>query len=230
MNIVEEFVMLALHDEKGTVHFSAAAAFPYAMAGAILSELAVCGGIDYKDKKVLIHSTCESQDPIIDDIHTFMKRKEKTKSVKHWVYQLGSYVKRHQLLHVYCERFAAAGFLKKEEKKVLFLLKKSVYPTSYPEIKEAIRERLRLSVRFKGLEDERDLVLLSLLHASGLEHTLFSKEEYAERKKDLKALVSDPAMLGKQVTAVVTEIQTAVMAGVIAVSATAAAASSSNSN
>lgn len=223
MLISEKFTLTALHDEKGSIIFAASTSFPYALAGAALMDLFFEDKIIIKDKIVILKDNILTGNPVLDTVMEFLIDSKKDKRLKHWVSKIG--MRSKNLKNAVLQSLMVRDILYKEKKKILFFIPVSRYKTKNPSPELDMKSRLKNIVLFGQKASEKDIVLLSLTAASDLLGEIFTKEEKKIAKRFLKNINSE-SEIGKTVSAVVQEMQTAVMA---AVTASAAASASSGS-
>ena len=89
LNLAEEFLLLALNEEKGTVVFAASMALPYGLAGALLIELAEAGLVRIEGKKLVPAPRGSARDGLLDGVLGTVRASSKTRSLEHWVGKVG---------------------------------------------------------------------------------------------------------------------------------------------
>ena len=224
LHLYEELMLLALRDEEGT--FAADdMSFSYALGGAILSELLLLEVIALepakKKKMVRLKSTALTGDPIIDECLNKLAAAKRRATLSTWVSRFGGLKKlRHRAAQQLCRR----GILRADEKSVLLIFSKKVYPELDPGPERALVERLREAL-FSDTEEvaPATAILVALADKAGVLKNAFDKKELKARKERIES-IGEGVATAAAVKDVVAGIQVALMAAVAA--STAASASS----
>ena len=205
----EEIVLLALSDEKGT--FSGGMLI-YALAGALVSELLLQEKITAsQDKKqiVKVKDRSPTGDPILDELHKQIIGAKKQKGLKDWVFN-ASKIKR--LHHRVAEQLCKKGVLKQDEKKVLFLFTRRIYPELDGAWEDAVRNRMAAVMFDKNvLPDERTAVLIALASHSELLKANFAKDKLRQHKARIKELASGKLLAAGATQSAIEAVQIAVL-------------------
>lgn len=205
----EEIVLLALNDDKGT--FSSGM-FIYALAGAMVSELLlqekIAMGND-KKQKVRVKDSSPTGDLLLDELLTQMIDSAKPKGLQDWVFK-ASQAKR--LAHRVAEQLCRKGVLKQDEKKVLWLFTRRVYPELDGSWEDVVRERMA-AVMFgsNALPDERTAVLIALASHSGLLKPNFEKDRLRRHKSRIRELSAGKLLAVGATQSAIETVQVAVL-------------------
>ncbi len=222
LTISEQLLLLALHDEKGSVVFSASTALPYGLAGAVLLDLYFLGIIAFEGKHVRVVDARATDSDVLDEALELMRQSTKSREPKYWVSRIQSKVKRLQ--QRLAEDLVEKQILSKEERKLLWVFTRRRYPTDNAEPEYDIRNAIRNVILYGQHPSEKEAALISLMSACELVNEVFSKEERKSAKQRIKML-SEGNEVSKAVSAVVTEITAAIM--VVMIAATTASTTSS---
>ncbi|WP_323756593.1 GOLPH3/VPS74 family protein [Roseivirga sp.] len=207
LNLIEEFLLIALDDEEGQFVIDSTHLY-FGFAGAILLEMALREKIDVSgDKLKLIHDEYEVEmviNKVIDQINNSKPRKLKT-----WIEILSKQAK--ELKEDTLFGLQNKGILRKEEHKILWIIPNNKYPTTDITPENKVRQRLS-DVMLRGAKSEaRDVMLLSLIDVSDLTKEAFrDKEEYKVVKKKIKEVTQD-IKISQSVNKSIREIQAAIM-------------------
>jgi hypothetical protein len=216
LTIAEQLLLLALHDEKGSVVFSASTALPYGLAGATLVELFLAQRIAVIGKKVQVLDSTPLGDEILDEALQLIQASAKPRDLKYWVQRVHDKLK--HLKDRLADNLVQKGLLSREEHRWLKVFSSTRYPTENIGPEYEMRHTLRSIVLLGQEPTDRELALIGLVKACELVNELFAKPERREAKKRIKEL-TEAEMVGKAVAAVVAEITAATMTVVIAASA-----------
>lgn len=205
----EEIVLLSLSDEKGT--FSGGM-FVYALGGAMVSELLLQEKITAsQDKKqiVKVRDRSPTGDPILDELHRQIIGAKKQKGLKDWVFN-ASKIKR--LHHRVAEQLCKKGVLKQDEKKVLWVFTRRIYPEVDGSWEDAVRNRMAAVMFDKNtLPDERTAVLIALASHSELLKPNFTRHKLRQHKARIKELASGKLLAAGATQSAIEAVQIAVL-------------------
>jgi Golgi phosphoprotein 3 len=221
LSLPEELLLLALHDEKGTVLFNASTALPYGLSGTILLELLFQNRIVLKGKNLVCADTTPLGDSILDETLSLIASSRKIRNVKYWIPAV-----LNKVTHIrerITESLVQKGILKREGRRILGLFPYNRYPMQNPACEYEIRSRIRNVVLFDHPAKEREVALISLIKVCGLVNELFTKDERKQATARIKELSKDE-VIGKMVSEVVAQMTAAISAAVTASTAAAAAA------
>lgn len=227
--IVEKLLLIALQDEKGTIHTKASTALPYGLAGAVLIELVMLEKIAVIDGKIVVVDEQPTANALFNHVIQIIKGKKKAYKIDYWVKRLNSEVR--NIKAVVLQMLIEKGILIEERRKVLGFFPANRYPMIDGTLEANVRERLRTLIISKNREDkeegsqERMIVLLALVNACNLGGEIFSKREWKEAKKQLKAMM-DNNPFAKAVNDAVKAMEAAIY---VAIAASATTSSSSSS-
>ena len=208
LNLVEEFLLIALDDDKG-VFVIDSTHLHYGFAGAVLLELAVRDKIAVDGDFVHLKSSSHEPEASLNRALDMMAASDKPRKVKDWLGKLAQ--KAGEMKNETLQRLIERGILSKEEHKILWIIPNNKYPTSNLNPENKVRERLN-SVTIHGAKSEpRDIMLLSLIDVSDLTKEAFRNEsDYKEIKRKIKALTDD-IRISQAINTSIREIQTAIM-------------------
>ena len=206
----EELMLLALHDERGTIVSGTAS---FGIGGAIAAELLLQERIRIDEsrrrKLVEVRNIRRTDDPILNECLKKIRDAKRRASLQTWITRFSSLSKlRHRVAGRLCER----GILKADEKQLLVLFRRRIYPEIDPGPEQEIIERLRVAIFGNDREVEpRTVVLASLAKAVGLLNPIFGRKELRSRKQRLKSLAKGD-VVGKATADAVAAAQAAVAA------------------
>src|SRR4051794_35131789 len=87
-SLPEELLLLALHDEKGSVIPAAARVLNGALIGAVMMELGLLGHLGQDDGGALLADPIPIGDPILDEARTWIARADRPRMASYWVGRL----------------------------------------------------------------------------------------------------------------------------------------------
>ena len=211
LKLMEELLLLALDDEKGKILSSSSCALPYGLRGALLLELFLAEKIDIVDKKIVVIDKSNTGNEVLDNGLNIIDTYHKQKTVKFWITKLTSQMKelRKDLLN----ELITKGILEQQDKKVLWVIPATRYPTKNPVIENRVRKRIIGIVLHDEELDERSSMLISLINACELIKEVFPKDNLKDAKKKIKTIIQDEK-IGKAITSQISdEIMLIIVAG-----------------
>lgn len=223
----QEVCLLALTDDKGT--FSDGM-YIYALAGAMVSELLLQERISADSSKqqiVRVVKHGSTGDEILDEVLNMIAESKKPRGLQHWVSKVAVMSKlQHRLAQQLCD----LGILRHDEKKVLWLFTRQVYPEVDGSYEDAIRLRMA-NVMFdtKGVADGPTSVLIALASHAGLMKQNFAPVELRQHADRIKQLASGEFLAAGATQTVIQAVQTAIMVAAIIPAVTVATTSSVSS-
>ncbi|MCE7991671.1 MAG: GPP34 family phosphoprotein [Roseivirga sp.] len=208
LNLVEEFLLIALDDDKGAFVIDSTH-LHYGFAGAVLLELAVRDKIDIDGDYLHLKSSSQEPEVALNMAIGLIMSGTKTKKVKDWLDTLAK--KAGEMKEATLQRLIERGVLRKEEHKILWIIPNNKYPTSNSNPENKVRERLN-NVILNGAQSEpRDVMLLSLIDVSDLTKEAFrDQSDYKEVKRKIKEVTED-IKISQAINKSIREIQTAIM-------------------
>lgn len=226
----EELALLALHDTKGTV---IGAHTSLGLGGAIAAELLLQERIRIDEsrwrKLVEVRDDANvprSDDAILDECLLRVQTAKRRASLQTWISRFSSTRKLH---HRVAGQLCTRGILRADEKDLLLLFRRRIYPEIDPGPEREIIERLRKAIFDDDREVEpRTVVLVSLAKAVGLLNPIFGRKELRPRKQRLKSIAQGD-VVGRATAEAVAATQAAIAAAA-AMPAIIAASTSSHSS
>ncbi|BDX04897.1 GOLPH3/VPS74 family protein [Planctobacterium marinum] len=208
LTLSEKLLLLALHDEKGSVVMSASQALPYGLAGALLLELYLAGRIDISDKSIRLVDSSQTQDALLNEVLVLLTDSNQSQNAKYWLKQIHGKVKGIQAR--LAEQLVQKKVLAKEERSFLWLINYNRYPTKDVEPEQNIRSHIKDVVLGGSAASEEDLALISLIKASDLTGEVFDKADRKQAKTRIDSLTKEQKVSGA-VSQIVEEITAALV-------------------
>ncbi len=225
LRLHERALLLALDDDRGTVH--SGPFYSYAVAGGILAELLLEERLALEPRRrgknvVSVASATQIGDPVIDEVLERIRTTEKPATLETWVSRVAQ---KDELRHRVARRLAMKGVLRAEEDTVLRLFKRRVYPELDPGPERELVDSLRSAILSDDdVADPRTAILATLAWHAQLLRPVLGKKELKDRKARLQALGCGDAV-ADATRAAIDAVQAAVIAATTAaIVATTAAA------
>src|SRR4051812_28919376 len=220
MNLAEEFALLAYRDD-GTPDIDSTH-LDHGLGGSLLLELAMAERIDIRDRKVVVRDGTPTGDPLVDQALGRIVADDKPRKPEHWVRKFAKDARKLTL-----NGLVDRGVLDREDGTVLLVFPRTRYPAPHgvqpvPEVEA--RQRLTAAVSGAGPVDSRTAALCALVAATRLDRKVFRDLDRRQTKARLKQ-ISAGDWAAAAVKKTIEDIQSAVIAAVVASSAATSASS-----
>lgn len=223
----ERALLLALHDERGTIH--RAGMYSYALAGGVVAELFLAGRLELRErprKKALVEVARPTRvgDPILDEVLERIRTAKRRANLATWVSRVAH---TSRLKHRVATQLVRKGVLREREDRVLLLFRRTIYPELDPGPERALVASLREAILGEAADvDPRTAILASLGWRAGLLHGVVDRKQLKARKQRLEALGRGDAVAGATKDAIAA-VQAAMTATTIAATVAATSAATS---
>lgn len=213
----EEFMLLSLHDQKGTI-LSATSGF--GIAGALLAELFLREQVRLEQtrwsKLIEAQGSLWEEDPLLRECLEKIRTAKRRAAPNTWISRFAGI---RNLQHRVAARLCSRGILRVEESKLLMVFKRKVYPEIDPVPEREIVDRLRAAVLSDAEVGPRTAILVSLANVATLLRPILGGKVLRSRRKRIKTLAN-----GEMVAAATREAVAAVQAAMFAAQTAATAA------
>lgn len=217
MTLAEDFLLLAMHEEKGKPVISVMRV-ECGLVGAVLAELVVAGRVGFEGRKgdeIVVLDPTPLGTPEEDDVLARIVG-EKPRRTQWWFNKL-----RSQLRQRTVERLVASGVLAEERRSLLGFIPVTRHPEADPLPELEVRGRLT-AVLNGAPADARSATLLAIVQACGLNRAVFPELDKKEFKRRVEAL-GEGAEVGAAVKKMIEQIEGAMVVIMAATAAGAAA-------
>ena len=222
LGLHQELVLLSLNDSTGNFESTM---LTYGLAGAVLSELMLRDRIAISsddEKLVSVKLSRSTDDPILDEVLKNIEGAAKPASLNKWVTKTANI---KDLAHRLASQLAEYGILKKDEKKVLWLFSKRVYPELDSTYEDSIRKRMAaLMFDDKAPVDEHIAVLVTFAKCTNTLAPNFARVELQQHAKRIESICNGDVLAGSATQETIAAVQAAQMAAMIASTAAITAA------
>jgi hypothetical protein len=213
LTLSEELMLLALDDDEGDVIFSASMALQYGLAGALIFEMIFRKNIVLDDKTVKLGANNQFEKQIYQEIVELIRSQKKEKDLEYWIWKISNKIS--DIKENILTRLIEKGILKKEEGKILWLIKYEKYPQQNPIPEIETRMKIRNTVLSNSEPDAKTLALISLINSCQLVDEIFTKHERKSARKRIKEIIKNDE-LGKSVSHTIAAISVVIGAAVSA--------------
>lgn len=212
LNLAEELLLLALDAESGEILLSVSTAIPYGLVGAILMELHLNKKIKIENDKIECLDCTSTGNDIFDEVLGLLKSSHKAESPKYWIRSINSHI--DDLVDRLIAVLVHKGVLKKEEKRILWIIPVDRFPAKdvLPEVHTRILIR---SIVLENAEPtQRNIALLSLVKSTNMIDELFLKDERKQATNIINEYIENES-IGKAISDINAEV-TAIIASSVA--------------
>jgi len=186
LRFAEEITLLALNDETGLMHRNVARrAYDFAIAGALLMELAFLNRIDTDAEDIIMVKTMPTGDPLLDETLRALDSLGETPSIIDAVAKLAEEAPNFEprIFTALIEK----GILEEREKKFLWLKGERRYPVIDGKQEMEVQTRIRMTVLSKdSIPSPRDVAIIALIEATKLYCVVFTNSELAECRQRVR--------------------------------------------
>jgi golgi phosphoprotein 3 len=213
----EQLLLLALHDEKGTMHTWL---FAYAAAAAILVELIDRGklGVEHVKAQAILNAaeTSPTGQALLDDVLRQVANLPRPLPVESWITSIAASAGlQDRIADALCQR----GILARSEGRVLWVFSRKTYPTADAAPEKALVAALAAELTGTAPLTAHGSVLLALAHETNiLAHVFDSAQLAAHRDRINQAMKLDTLAPAQQdvvraAVAAIANVRTAAIAG-----------------
>lgn len=204
----EEIVLLSLDDLTGAHLPLMPQALGYGLAGAVLADLELAGRIATQTKCVEVLNAAPTGNPLLDPWLHQIAADKKCHPISYWLQSLSeekSVIEQAALDHL-IER----GVLKRQDKKILWVIGLRRYPTIHNEERVEVKTRLAQLIQGDEQPTHFDATLISLLSGCYLLSEVLGAETLEGRSARI-AGIADTDPVGREVAAASREAIDALM-------------------
>jgi len=175
LTMPEEILLLMLDDKSGRLQERAAPSGDYAVAGAVIAELALHGRIDTDPQRLYVVDPTPTGDALQDRALAQIVAAPAISDSRHWIETLAADADDYR--EALFERLVQKGVLKRIEGRFLWVFPERRYPMVSDKEEREVKARI-MGVLFKDeIPDPRDALLIGLCRAAGLFPLLLSGQE-----------------------------------------------------
>jgi hypothetical protein len=186
-NVFEALFILALDEDEGYIVESVVENLETALAGAVLTELALQERIELKDNRVVVSSQECTGNPILDKALNDIREETRLRKPRYWINTLAY----QKLLNEIGHDLVDQGVLSRHKKRLRLAVTPGEEQAQAPSLKYSIKSHLREIVLAGRQPELADQVLLSFLYYADLLRLVFTVEERKIASKEIKKLLKD---------------------------------------
>jgi golgi phosphoprotein 3 len=186
LTLLEEVVLLAIDPRSGSLRGDQQYSIPYALAGAVLFDLALAGRIDTDVDAIEVVNPAPTGSPVQDEILADLASRHEPMSVRGWVEQ--TFRERTDLEGRALDQLAARGLIRLETVRRLWVIEVQRFPLVDGKPQQLVKDRLAQAILTDGIPPTRDIMLVSLAAACGLLSLVLTPEQQEARTERIETL------------------------------------------
>jgi hypothetical protein len=204
----EEIVLLSLDDTTGAHLPLMPQALGYGLAGAVLADLELAGRIATQTKCVEVLDAAPTGNPLLDPWLHQIAADKKCHPIAHWLQTLSD--EKGAIEQAALDHLIERGVLKRQDKKILWVIGLRRYPTIHNEERVEVKTRLDQLIQGDEQPTHFDATLISLLSGCYLLSEVLGAETLEGRSARI-AGIADTDPVGREVAAASREAIDALM-------------------
>jgi Golgi phosphoprotein 3 len=204
----ETILLLGLDEQTGALHALPKLTMRYAIAGALLLELALANRIDTDLHHLHLIDARPTGDPLLDDILQRLGAADTELTTSVWLSALANQTP--DLQEQVLQRLVDKDILRIEDRRILWVFTTQHYHLTDDRGVRGVRDRLRALIDSDEIPDPDEALLVALVDAFHLFDALFTAEQMARLRPRIKALARLD-LIGREMAHTIRQISLAVM-------------------
>ena len=206
LTFVEEIILLLLRDDGREVHVPSWS-LNYALAGAVLMDLAMENRIDTDLKRLILVNATPLNDSLLDPTLMTIKADTERRDTRYWLEQTAQNA---TAIHEEAlARLVAKGILERTEDKVLWVFRSRRYPSVDGTAEREVKLRIMGVLFSDEIPSPRDAMLMCLVDSCGLFRELLTRSELEKAAPRIE-VVANLDLIGHTVSEAIYEIEASV--------------------
>jgi golgi phosphoprotein 3 len=192
LTVAEEMLLLVLDDNSGTFITEPDININYALAGAVLADLALKGRIEADPDKLFVLERKPTGDAVQDAVLERIAEADEVQDTSYWVAEIGQRgeeVREHLLA-----RLVDRGILKRVEEKVLWVFETRRYPTIDGREEREVKKRILDTLLSEGAPSHEDAVIISLADSCNLFRQMLGDRELENLRGRIESIADSEAI------------------------------------
>ena len=201
----EEIMLLLLDDKGGRFIDVPTLSLEYALAGAVLMDLAVEGRIDTDPERLFVVDPSPLGDDLLDPTLARIVQSEETFDTAYWIKH--TVADAENIREESLARLVERGILHREDDRFMWVLRTRRYPIDDYKTVQEVKLRIMGVILSDQIPDARDIVIISLADVCRIFEGLMSGRELKAAAPRIEQ-VRRMDLIGREVAKAVTEIET----------------------
>ena len=204
LRFAEEIMLLLLDDEGERFLRVPDWCLRYALAGAVLMDLAMEDRIDTDPEKLMLVDSAPLGDAILDPALAAIAAAAEVRDARFWVEREAN--RADETREAAVESLIGRGILERREGRFLWVFRSRRYPLVDGRAEREVKLRIMEVLFSDAVPTPRDVVLICLADACGIFTELLSKREVRHAMPRIE-LVRRMDLIGRAVTAAISDIE-----------------------
>lgn len=200
----EEIMLMLLEDEDGKILHVPELTLRCVLSGAVLMELALKNKIDTDLSQLVVVDSSPTGDEMLDPTLQMIVESDEVNNGKYWVEKCA--LNADEIKKMALDRLIEKKILEKVDDRFLWVFRTRRYPVVDGKAEQEVKLRILDLLFSDKLPNPRDIVIISLVEASGIFKHLLSESEHKRSLERIKQ-IRNMDLLGRAVTNSVRDIE-----------------------
>lgn len=204
LTLAEDIILLLLDDDTGKLASIDLMTLNYAMAGAVLMDLALRNKIDNDLESLIVADSTPTGLQMLDTYLDKISSENKENNTRYWLTELSNYGE--DIVDSALNMLVEKKILKTEEKKILWVIGTRVYPMIDDKEEKEVKRRIIDLLMSDEIPTPQDVVLVSLMDTCSLFTTILSSKEVEKLSSRIEQ-IRKLDLIGQEVTKVLERLR-----------------------
>ena len=200
----EEMLLLLLDDKGREFADIPMLSFKYALAGAVLMDLAIEGRIDTDETRLFVTDPTPLDDDLLDPSLARIVESTEDHDTRYWVEQISAQAV--EIRERSLARLVERGVLQREDDYFLWVFQTRRYPVINNQSIQEVKLRIMEVLFSNEIPDVRDIIIISLADVCDIFRTLLSRRELQGVSQRIEQ-VRRMDLIGREVSKAVRDIE-----------------------
>ena len=200
----EEMLLLLLDDKGREFADIPMLSFKYALAGAVLMDLAIEGRIDTDETHLFVTDPTPLEDDLLDPSLARIVESTEDQDTRYWVEQISAQAV--EIRERSLARLVERGVLQREDDYFLWVFQTRRYPVINNQSIQEVKLRIMEVLFSNEIPDVRDIIIISLADVCDIFRTLLSRRELQGVTQRIEQ-VRKMDLIGREVSKAVRDIE-----------------------
>lgn len=204
LTLAEDIILLLLDDDTGKLASIDLMTLNYAMAGAVLMDLALRNKIDNDLESLIVADSTPTGLQMLDTYLDKISSENKENNTRYWLTELSNYGE--DIVDSALNMLVEKKIIKTEEKKILWVIGTRVYPMIDDKEEKEVKRRIIDLLMSDEIPTPQDVVLVSLMDTCSLFTTILSSKEVEKLSSRIEQ-IRKLDLIGQEVTKVLERLR-----------------------
>ena len=204
LTLAEDIILLLLDADTGKLASIDLMTLNYAMAGAVLMDLALRNKIDNDLESLIVADSTPTGLQMLDTYLDKISSENKENNTRYWLTELSNYGE--DIVDSALNMLVEKKILKTEEKKILWVIGTRVYPMIDDKEEKEVKRRIIDLLMSDEIPTPQDVVLVSLMDTCSLFTMILSSKEVEKLSSRIEQ-IRKLDLIGQEVTKVLERLR-----------------------